>query len=69
MTNHDTLTAGQVNALQREALAAGDTSMYEDCQAVLAEWYLATRVRSRHQDRIARILASINYAEGMAQDD
>jgi hypothetical protein len=69
MTNRDTLTADQVNALQREALAAGDSSLYGDCQAVLAEWYLVVRGRSRHQDRIARILASINYAEGMAQDD
>lgn len=67
MTTIDTLTDKQVEALLAEASAAGDAEMVSDCRHVLRAWARSVVYAEINGDCVERILAAINYAEGMAQ--
>jgi hypothetical protein len=66
MTNIDTLTDTQVEALLSEAAEAGEAELVSDCKHVLRSWTRSVLLAQINEEPVARILSAINDAEAQA---
>jgi hypothetical protein len=63
MITRDNLTHGQVMDLASEAAQAGDTSLFDDCQALMRSWHDTIQlIGDTHGAALDRVLAALNNA-------